>query len=60
MPVNSLPSKRNESNRVITYNLQQPSEDEIIITLMTIYDKSDITNVSDAYLRSLVQEIEGK
>jgi len=60
MPVNSLPSKRNESNRVITYNLQQPSEDEIIITLMTIYDKSDIDNVSDAYLRSLVQEIEGK
>ena len=46
--------------RVITYNLQQPSEDEIIITLMAIYDKSDITNVSDAYLRSLVQEIEGK
>jgi len=60
MPVNSLPSKRNESNRVITYNLQQPSEDEIIITLMAIYDKSDIDNVSDAYLRSLVQEIEGK
>lgn len=60
MPVSSLPSKRNESNRVITYNLQQPSEDEIIITLMTIYDKSDIDNVSDAYLRSLVQEIEGK
>ena len=27
---------------------------------MTIYDKSDIDNVSDSYLRSLVQEIEGK
>jgi len=50
MPVNSLP----------TYNLQQPSEDEVIITLMTIYDKSDIDNVSDTYLRSLVQEVEGK
>ena len=24
---------------------------------MTIYDKSDIDNVSDSYLRSLVQEI---
>jgi len=30
------------------------------ITLMSIYDKSDIDNVSDAYLRSLVQEVEGK
>ena len=44
--------------RVITYNLQQQSEDEVHITLMTIYDKSDISNVSDTYLRSLVQEIE--
>ena len=44
--------------RVITYNLQQQSEDEITITLMTIYDKSDIDNVSDAYIRSLVQQIE--
>jgi len=46
--------------RVITYNLQQLNEDEVIITLMTIYDKSDISNVPDAYLHSLVQEIEGK
>lgn len=45
--------------RVITYNLQQ-IDDEIVITLMAIYDKSDIENVSDAYLRSLVQEIERK
>ena len=46
--------------RVITYNLQQQSVDEVLITLMTIYDKSDISNVSDAYLRSLVQDIEEK
>ena len=46
--------------RIITYNLQLQSEDVVIITLMTIYDKSDISNVSDAYLRSLVQEVEGK
>ena len=44
--------------RVITYNLQQLSEEEVLITLMSIYDKSDIENVSDAYLRSLVQQIE--
>ena len=44
--------------RVITYNVQQQSDDEVLITLMTIYDKSDIENVSDAYLRSLVQQIE--
>ena len=46
--------------RVITYNVQQKADDEVLITLMAIYDKSDIENVSDDYLRSLVQEIEGK
>jgi hypothetical protein len=44
--------------RVLTYNIQQQSDDEVLITLMTIYDKSDIPNVSDAYIRSLVQQIE--
>ncbi|MBP3767416.1 MAG: addiction module toxin RelE [Prevotella sp.] len=46
--------------RVITYNLRQPTADEIVITLMSIYDKSEISNISDAYLRSLIQEIESK
>ena len=44
--------------RVITYNVQEKNDDEVLITLMTIYDKSDLENVSDAYLRSLVQQIE--
>lgn len=46
--------------RVITYNVQQSSEDEVQITLMSIYDKGEISNVSDVYLRSLVKGIEGK
>ena len=46
--------------RVITYNLQEQSDDEILITLMTIYDKSEIDDVSDAYLRSLIRQIESK
>ena len=31
-----------------------------LMSLITIYDKSDISNVSDAYIRSLVQSIEKK
>ena len=38
--------------------MQQKNADEVLVTLMAIYDKSDIENVSDAYLRSLVQQIE--
>lgn len=44
--------------RVITYNLHQNNDEEVLVTLMSIYDKSVIENVSDAYLRSLVQQIE--
>ena len=46
--------------RVITYNLQQVNEEEVLITLMSIYDKKEIRNVSDAYLRQLIKEIESK
>lgn len=45
--------------RVITYNVQQ-TENDVTITLMSIYDKSEISNVSDAYLRQLVNEIESR
>lgn len=43
--------------RVITYNLRKQNENEIVITLMTIYDKSEIGNISDSYLKSLVKEL---
>jgi len=43
---------------VLTYNIEQQTEDEILVTLMTIYDKGDISNVSDSYIRSLIQQIE--
>ena len=43
--------------RVITYNVQQ-TDDDVTITLMSIYDKSEISNISDAYLRQLIKEIE--
>ena len=44
--------------RVLTYNLKQVNADEVLVTLMAIYDKSDISNVSDTYIRSLIQQIE--
>lgn len=42
--------------RVITYNVRREG-DEVCITLMSIYDKSEIENVSDAYLRQLIQQL---
>jgi hypothetical protein len=45
--------------RIISFNVQQ-AESDVVITLMSIYDKSEISNVSDTYLCQLVKEIESK
>ena len=58
MAIASKGKGKSGGSRVITYNLQQVNEEEVLITLMSIYDKSDMENVSDAYLRSLVKQIE--
>lgn len=57
MAITSKGKGKSGGARVITYNLQQ-TPDAILITLMSVYDKSEISNVSDAYLRQLVQSIE--
>lgn len=41
--------------RVITYIINQ-SEDNYQVRLLTIYDKSEIANVSDAYLNMLITQ----
>ena len=58
MAITSKGKGKSGGARVITYNLQQKDNDEVLITLMSIYDKSEIENVSDAYLRSLIQQVE--
>lgn len=41
--------------RVLHYNITEDSEDSITITLMSIFDKSEMENVSDAYIQNLVK-----
>ena len=60
MAIESKGKGKSGGARVITYNVQKQAMDDILITLMSIYDKSEIDNVSDAYLRQLVKLIEGK
>ena len=57
MAITSKGKGKSGGARVITYNVKEISQDEVLITLMTIYDKSEMGNVSDAYLKSLVAEI---
>ena len=61
MEISSKGKGKSEGARVITYNVQQQAiGGDILITLMSIYDKSEIDNVSDAYLRQLIKAVEDK
>ena len=40
--------------RVITFNVQMQADD-ILITLLTIYDKGEMENITDAYIKSLIK-----
>ena len=58
MAIGSKGKGKSGGARIITYTVQQTADETVLITLMTIYDKSEVSNVTDAYLRSLVQMIE--
>lgn len=53
MAIMSKGKGKSGGGRVITYVVEE-SDDEIIINLLTIYDKSEISAVSDQYFKSLI------
>ncbi|MCQ2312190.1 MAG: type II toxin-antitoxin system RelE/ParE family toxin [Paludibacteraceae bacterium] len=57
MSISSKGKGKSAGARVITYNVELLDNDELHITLLTIYDKNEISNVSDAYIRSLIKNI---
>ncbi|MBR5061935.1 MAG: addiction module toxin RelE [Prevotella sp.] len=60
MTISSKGKGKSGGARVITYNVKKVTDDEVVITLMTIYDKNEISNVSDSYIRSLIHLLEHK
>ena len=47
--------KGKSGGRVITYNLYQEG-DSVIIDLLTIYDKGEISNISDEFISFLLDK----
>lgn len=43
--------------RVLTYNVRKTAFDVIVVTLLSIFDKGEMENVSDSYIKSLVKEV---
>ena len=42
--------------RVLTYNVTKTAPDKVVVTLLSIFDKGEMENVSDAYVKSLIKE----
>ena len=57
MPMSSKGKGKSGGARVLTYNVNKESDDEIKVTLMSSYDKSKISNVSDEYISFLIKEM---
>ncbi|MBO7558162.1 MAG: addiction module toxin RelE [Bacteroidaceae bacterium] len=57
MTITSKGKGKSGGARVITLNVTQLEDDTIEITLLTIYDKSEISNVTDKYIKWLISLI---
>ena len=42
--------------RILTYNVKKVNPEKYIVVLMSIYDKSEMDNVSDTYLKDILKE----
>lgn len=42
--------------RVLTYNVKRVSLERIVVTLMSVFDKGEMENVSDAYLKEIIKK----
>ena len=42
--------------RVLTYNVTKTAPDKVVVTLLSVFDKGEMENVSDAYIKSLVNK----
>lgn len=55
LAIASKGSGKSGGGRVITYTVKVAEPDRYEVTLLTIYDKSEISSVTDAYTKELVR-----
>ncbi|MBQ3655927.1 MAG: type II toxin-antitoxin system RelE/ParE family toxin [Bacteroidales bacterium] len=60
MAITSKGKGKSGGARVITFTAKIQDDGSLKITLLSIYDKNEIENVSDTYIKWLVQQIRTK
>ena len=43
--------------RVITFNVELIDDEGVVVSLITIYDKQEIRNVSDQYINQIIKNL---
>lgn len=56
MAITSKGKGKSGGARVLTYNLAESDCGDIIVTLLSIFDKNEMDNVSDSYTSDLVRQ----
>ena len=59
MAISSKGKGKSGGARIITFNVIQHEDEFVEITLLTIYDKNEISNVNDKYIKWLVAILNG-
>lgn len=54
MAVTSKGKGKSGGARVLTYSVNKNTDDDVTVTLLSVYDKSKISNVTDEYIEYLV------
>lgn len=57
MAVTSKGKGKSGGARVLTYSVNKNTDDDVTVTLLSVYDKSKISNVTDEYIEYLVENL---
>lgn len=57
MSISSKGKGKSGGARILTYSVNKETDEDVRVTLISIYDKAQISNVSDEYIASLVKEL---
>lgn len=57
MAVSSKGKGKSGGVRIITFNVELIDIDKFIVNLITVYDKQEISNVSDKYINQIIKNL---
>ena len=57
MAVSSKGKGKSGGLRVITFNIQVIEHECVLVNLITLYDKNEISNVSDKYINQIIKNL---